>query len=231
MSEIAKRLTDIRQRMALACETHQRSAQSVQLIAVSKYQPVEAIQQALDHGQLHFGENYAQELLQKDQALNHADIQWHFIGHLQSNKASDIAPIASWVHSVDRLKLAKKLNQNRPKNMTPLNICLQVNLHQEQQKAGIEVGQLSALIEQIIPLDRLCLRGLMIIPEAGLSPEQTQQSFAQLRAHLCQLQHQFPQLKLDTLSMGMSQDWPLAIAEGATFIRIGTAVFGARPTP
>ncbi len=209
------------------CEqAHGRQPGSVQLLAVSKTKPHSMIQQALQCGQTHFGENYAQEFAEKTAALNVKAINWHFIGPLQSNKTRLIAPRADWVHSIDRIKTARRLSAQRPKQMLPLNVCLQVNIDDEAAKSGVNAKQLLELAQQVSELENIHLRGLMCIPKPRSDPNDQRSSFAKLR----RMQESLNQkgFKLDTLSMGMSGDYPAAIAEGATFVRIGTAIFGTR---
>ncbi len=196
------------------------------LIAVSKTRSVAEIQEAIDCGQLFFGENYAQEGVEKIQEINNPDVRWHFIGPIQSNKCRVITEHFDWVHSVDRAKIAEKLNATRPNSMPPLNICLQVNISGEVSKSGILPNELLALAEIVSQLPQLRLRGLMAIP----APTHT---FAEQSQPFQHMQRLFNNLKqrgyaLDTLSMGMSDDFPAAIAAGATMVRIGSAVFGPR---
>lgn len=227
MSTIQSRLALVKQRI-LEAETHYgRTTGAVTLLAVSKSQTVENIQLASKAGQRDFGENYIQEALQKINALQNQSLYWHFIGQIQSNKTRDIAASFDWVHSVDKVQTAKRLSQQRPKTLPPLNICLQVNVDQENTKAGFPVETLKSAAQEIISLPNLKLRGLMAIPEARDQLEKQRQPFHRLKQMLVSL-NQTLHLNLDTLSMGMSNDLEAAIAEGATLVRIGTAIFGPR---
>jgi pyridoxal phosphate enzyme (YggS family) len=198
----------------------------VSLLAVSKSQPLTRIQQAIDCGQRLLGESYLQQAENKIELLPSKEIEWHFIGAIQANKTRRIAQLFRWVHSVDRYKIAVRLNNQRPSTMPPLDICLQVNISEESSKAGIRLNQLSELAEQITALPRLKLRGLMTIPHETAYTQSQRRSFAALRKALERLNNRG--LELDTLSMGMSNDMEAAIAEGATIVRIGTAIFGLR---
>ncbi|MDE3009733.1 MAG: YggS family pyridoxal phosphate-dependent enzyme [Pseudomonadota bacterium] len=198
----------------------------VQLVAVSKTQPPERLREAYAAGLRAFGENYLNEALDKQAALADLPIEWHFIGPLQSNKTRSVAGHFAWVHSVDRLKLAERLSAQRPPALPPLQVCIQVNVSGEASKSGIAPSALPALAHAVATLPRLRLRGLMAIPEASTDPHLLRSRFAQLRALCGQLQAQG--LALDTLSMGMSADYAQALAEGATLVRIGSALFGAR---
>ncbi len=201
------------------------------LLAVSKTRSVDAIRAAVAAGQLAFGENYLQEALDKIDALaDQPDIDWHFIGPIQSNKTRQIASAFAWVHSVDRLKIARRLSEQRPPGLSPLNICLQVNINNEQSKSGCHPDELPALVESIGALPQLSLRGLMAIPDPEQPEAGLRASFRALANRLQQLKADYPTAgPLDTLSMGMSGDLELAIAEGATWVRVGTDLFGARP--
>lgn len=227
MSEISQRLAHVRQRIATAEQSYRRPAGSVSLLAVSKGQPEHAIRSAIAAGQYLFGESYLQEAVGKITALADPAVQWHFIGRVQTNKAKLISRHFAWVQSVDSLRAAQHLNQHRPAEMAPLNVCIQVNISGEPQKSGVAPAQLGELAAAIAALPRLRLRGLMAIPAAS-------RDFAQQRRAF-KLVHEAAQgirargLALDTLSMGMSADLEAAIAEGATMVRIGTAVFGPRP--
>jgi hypothetical protein len=203
----------------------------VHLLAVSKTQPAEAVRAAFDAGQRAFGENYVQEALAKIAALAdlRAQLQWHLIGPLQSNKTRVVAEAFDWVQSVDRLKIAQRLSEQRPPGLPPLNICLQVNISGEASKSGVLPAELPALAEAVAALPRLRLRGLMAIPEPEEDFERQRAPHRALRELLEALNAQG--LALDTLSMGMSADVEAAIAEGATLVRVGTALFGARPRP
>jgi len=204
-----------------------RNPNSVRLIAVSKTQPTMAITQAYACGQRDFGENYVQEALEKQSELTDVpDLVWHFIGPIQSNKTRAIAENFAWTHSIDREKIAQRLNAQRPVDLPPLQVCLQVNIDDETTKAGVSLIELPALAKAISAMPRLQLRGLMAVPAANNNVDQQHQAFAKLRNALLELQaHGY---KVDTLSMGMSGDLEAAIAEGATMVRVGTDIFGAR---
>jgi PLP dependent protein len=223
---IAERLDEIRSRVATAALRYGRQPGSVTLLAVSKQQPAEAIRELVRAGQNEFGESYLQEALPKIDALRDLDLQWHYIGQIQSNKTRSIAEQFAWVHTVDRLKIADRLNEQRPIGARPLNVCLQVKLADEAGKGGVAPNEVPALANQIASLPRLRLRGLMCIPpprdkfEEQLSYfKQTAQLFDELKRGGCDV---------DTLSMGMSGDLEAAIATGATIVRVGTAIFGER---
>lgn len=219
---IGERIHQVEQRF-------QRPLNSVRLVAVSKFHPVTALQSAYQAGQRAFGENYVQEMVAKAQALaEYSDIEWHFIGPLQSNKTKLVAETAHWVHTIERLKIAERLSQQRPQDQPDLNVCLQVNLSAEASKSGIVLDEVLGLALQVQQLPRLKLRGLMAIPAPESDFERQRAVFAKLRTALAEL-NQYG-LRLDTLSMGMSDDMEAAIAEGATLVRIGTAIFGQRPS-
>ena len=207
-----------------------RPPHSVQLLAVSKRHPAASIRDAYACGQRIFGENYVQEMLEKAEALADLSIQWHFIGALQSNKTRAVAETADWVHTVGRLKIAKRLSKQRPTHLPPLSICLQVNISEEENKSGVLVEELPLLVAEIAKLTNINLRGLMVIPKAEKNPDRQREIFAKVRHLQAQLNTEGASqgIHLDTLSMGMSGDMQAAIAEGATMVRIGTAIFGAR---
>lgn len=228
MTDIANNLNLIHTGIATATKIAHRPHDSVKLLAVSKTRLENELRQIWAEGQRDFGENYLQEALDKIAALADFDICWHFIGPIQSNKTRPIAENFSWVHSVDRFKIAQRLSDQRPKNLAPLNICLQVNISREESKAGILPEELPALAKQITKLENVQLRGLMAIPASCDDPELQRQPFAQMNSLLQTLQQQLPDETLDTLSMGMSGDMEAAIHEGATIVRIGTALFGPR---
>lgn len=207
-----------------------REPGSVQLLAVSKRKPVSAIREAIDAGQRAFGENYVDEALEKINAIPDKDIHWHFIGAIQSRKCTDIARHFHWAHGVDRLKVATRLSSARPAELPPLNVCLQVNLDDEPGKAGVSIEQLPELAQQCASLPGICIRGLMAIPAPRTQLDEQRAVFARLSQALSDLQSQWPEM--DTLSMGMSADMEAAVAQGATIVRIGTALFGTRePAP
>ncbi|WP_085587719.1 MULTISPECIES: YggS family pyridoxal phosphate-dependent enzyme [unclassified Pseudomonas] len=223
MSTLADNLSAISARIASAAQAAGREPASVQLLAVSKTKPASAIREIHAAGVCDFGENYLQEALTKQQALGDLPLIWHFIGPIQSNKTKAIAEHFDWVHSVDRLKIAQRLSEQRPAGLAPLNICLQVNVSGEDSKSGCAPADLPALAKAVAALPNLRLRGLMAIPEPTDDRAAQEAAFATLR----QLQEGLD-LGLDTLSMGMSHDLEAAIAQGATWVRIGTALFGAR---
>lgn len=228
MTSVADRLRGVRDRIADACRDAGRETGSVTLIAVSKTQPPERIAALAALGVTHFGENYLQEALPKLDALAGQGLTWHFIGPLQSNKTRDVAARFDWVHSVDRERLARRLNDQRPDHLPPLNVCLQVNIDRETSKRGVAPEDVAALAQVVATLPRLRLRGLMAIPRAD-APDHNRAAFHRLAMTLAALRRTIP--GLDTLSMGMSDDFPAAIAEGATHIRVGTALFGPRQQP
>lgn len=201
----------------------------MQLLAVSKTTPASIVRAAWHLGQRHFGESYLQEALGKIHELHDlSDIHWHFIGPIQSNKTRDISHHFDWVHSVDRLKIAQRLSAHRPAALPPLNICLQVNISGEATKSGISPEDLPSLVQSIAGLPNLKLRGLMAIPAPETDPDKQREPFRSLARALNALNAEFS-LNMDTLSMGMTDDLEAAIQEGATMVRIGTALFGSRP--
>ena len=224
---IAQCLATVHEQIRAAEKQYGREPDSVQLLAVSKTRPIEDLLEAQHAGQTAFGENYLQDALPKIAALTNPRPQWHFIGPIQSNKTRDIAEHFDWVHSIDRLKIARRLSKQRPENMPPLSICLQVNIDNEASKSGVLPDEVLALATEIQQLPNLRLRGLMAIPSATTDFEQQRRPFHHLRELYEQLQQQG--IPLDTLSMGMSNDLEAAIAEGSTMVRIGTAIFGQRP--
>lgn len=225
-AKIAENLHALQQQIARYCQQYQRLPTEVRLLAVSKTKPAEDIRAAFDAGQDCFAENYLQEALQKIQSLQDLPIEWHYIGAIQSNKTRELAAHFDWVHSVDRLKIAHRLSEQRPDSMGDLNICVQVNISHEASKSGATLEQLDTLVDEIIQLPRLRLRGLMAIPAQADTLEAQRAIFAQMRQALQRLQQRHP--SLDTLSMGMSNDIEAAIAEGSTLLRVGTAIFSAR---
>ncbi len=231
MTGIAHNLQHTRERIAAACAAAGRSTDGVTLLAVSKTFGAEAVREAHAAGQRAFGENYVQEALDKIAALAdlRAGLEWHLIGPLQSNKTRVVAESFDWVHSVDRLKVAERLSAQRPENLPPLQVCLQVNVSAESSKSGVPPAEVAALAAQVARLPRLRLRGLMSIPEPVADFEAQRAPHRALQALLQELRQQG--LALDTLSMGMSADLEAAVAEGATIVRIGTAIFGGRTYP
>ena len=223
MSTIAGNIAQVEARIRAAAEAVQRDVTSIHLLAVSKTKPAAALREAYAAGVRDFGENYLQEARAKQVELADLPLSWHFIGPIQSNKTREIAEHFSWVHSVDRLKIAQRLSEQRPADLEPLNICIQVNVSGEASKSGCTPQDLPALAAAINALPRLKLRGLMAIPEPTENRAEQDAAFATVR----DLQQSL-NLGLDTLSMGMSHDLESAIAQGATWVRIGTALFGAR---
>ena len=227
MTSIAANLQAVRERIAAACLAAGRPTGSVSLLAVSKTWPASAVRDAASAGQVAFGENYVQEALDKIAALGDLALEWHFIGPLQSNKTRAVAENFAWVHSVDRLKIAERLAAQRPAGLPPLNVCLQVNVSGEASKSGCAPAEAPALAAAIGRLPGLRLRGLMAIPEPTVDDALQRQRFASLRESLASISTQSGS-RLDTLSMGMSDDLEAAIMEGASIVRIGTAIFGER---
>mgnify|MGYP001557048812 FL=1 len=223
MSTIADNILQVSSRIQAATAAAGRVENSVQLLAVSKTKPAEALREAHAAGLRDFGENYLQEALSKQLELADLPLIWHFIGPIQSNKTRAIAEHFDWVHSVDRLKIAQRLSEQRPAELPPLNICIQVNVSGEASKSGCTPDDLPALAAAISALPRLKLRGLMAIPEPTDDRAEQDAAFAAVQKLQASLN-----LPLDTLSMGMSHDLESAIAQGATWVRIGTALFGAR---
>ncbi|MGY4491171.1 YggS family pyridoxal phosphate-dependent enzyme [Pseudomonas sp. TE3610] len=223
MSTIADNVLRVSARIDAAAHAVQRDPASIGLLAVSKTKPAEAVREAFAAGISEFGENYLQEALGKQEQLTDLPLTWHFIGPIQSNKTRAIAEHFAWVHSVDRLKIAQRLSEQRPADLPPLNICIQVNVSGEASKSGCTPADLPALATAIAALPRLKLRGLMAIPEPTEDRAEQDAAFATVRT----LQESL-NLPLDTLSMGMSHDLESAVAQGATWVRIGTALFGAR---
>jgi len=225
MTTIASALTSVKRRIAAAAATAGRSPDDIQLLAVSKTWPAAAIAEAARTGQRAFGESYLQEALDKIGALHALTLEWHFIGPIQRNKTRPIAENFAWAHGVDRLDIAQRLNDARPPALPPLNVCLQVNISGEATKSGVSPEALPALARAVAALPRLTLRGLMTIPRpaTGAAQRVPFQRLRQLRESLTR-----QGFSLDTLSMGMSSDLDAAVAEGATIVRVGTAIFGTR---
>lgn len=224
---IAQGIHQVQQLIKDAASSCGRKPESILLLAVSKQQPVAAIEEACQLGLRHFAENYYQEAEAKINALHHLDLSWHFIGPIQSNKTKGIAQQFSWVHSINRLSIAERLNHYRPAHLAPLNVCLQINIVAEESKSGINMGEAYELAKTVSQLPQLKLRGLMTIPPAQHDPALQYSIFMQLK----QLQEQLNQelnLTMDCLSMGMSDDLVPAIKAGATIVRIGRALFGER---
>jgi len=226
---IAENFNQVRSRINAAEKAADRVLGIVQLIAVSKTRSANEIKKAVAAGARHIGENYLQEALDKQTELGDENIVWHFIGPIQSNKTHSIANHFDWVHSVDRLKIAKRLNDQRDANKSPLNICIQVNVSNEETKSGISLDELPQLASQINELPNLKLRGLMAIPAPDQSDTTLITDFKRMQRSLNELNQSG--LTLDTLSMGMSGDVEMAIAAGSTMVRVGTAIFGPRNKP
>ncbi len=224
--QLIDNIAKVSSRVRLAAQKSQRKECDIRVLAVSKTRPAEAIRVAAQAGLNEFGENYLQEALDKMADLKDLNLVWHFIGPIQSNKTRAIAEHFQWVHSVDRLKIARRLSEQRPDNLDPLNICLQINLSSEASKSGVAPQQAAELLRGAAELQRIRVRGLMAIPAPTDDEAQQRRNFARLRELLETLKQQMP--ALDTLSMGMSADLESAIAEGATIVRIGTDLFGAR---
>ena len=230
MSIIAEKIKQVVSQINDYCNQNKRDSSSVTLLAVSKTRSADEIREAFQAGLHCFGENYLQEAQTKMEALIDLPIEWHFIGPLQSNKTRQVAESFAWVHSVDRLKIAKRLSEQRPEHLPPLNICLQVNIDDEQSKSGCRPEDALNLAKEIALLPNLSLRGLMAIPSPTEDIQQQHQAFKAVATLADQLNQQG--LSLDTLSMGMSSDLSAAIAEGSTLVRVGTALFGPRaPKP
>lgn len=226
MTTISANLQAVTARIHAAARNCGRSPDKIRLLAVSKTWPASCVIAAADSGQRAFGENYVQEGVDKIREVGRPDLEWHFIGPLQSNKSRPVAESFAWVHSVDRLKVAERLSRQRPEHLPPLQVCLQVNISNESTKSGLAPEDALPLALEIARLPRLTLRGLMAIPEPAADFEQQRRSFRRLRELFEILNREG--LALDTLSMGMSNDIEAAIAEGATLVRVGTAIFGER---
>lgn len=226
MTAILLNLQATREAIEHAAKTAHRNETEVRLLAVSKTFPAAAVREAYAGGQVAFGENYLQEALDKMGTLRDLPLEWHFIGPIQSNKTRAIAENFAWVHGVDRLKIAERLSEQRPAHLPPLNICLQVNVSGEESKSGIAEEEVEQLAMAVARLPNLKLRGLMSIPAPAADEISQRLPFARMRAIFEKLNALG--MGLDTLSMGMSHDYPAAISEGATIVRVGTAIFGAR---
>lgn len=228
MTEISDRLSAIQSRIGAAETKFGRRPGSVQLLAVSKKKPDEAVVSAHDAGQSAFGENHLQEAVAKIESLSELELEleWHFIGPIQSNKTRPISQHFDWAHSIDRLKVATRLNEQRDAGKVPLNVCIQVNVSDESTKSGVSPDNIEELARAIMEMPRLRLRGLMAIPRPQSDFEAARAPFRELRERLASLNERG--YELDTLSMGMTDDMEAAIAEGSTMVRIGTAIFGAR---
>ena len=225
-SLILQNVTKLTSRVRLAAQKSQRSPRDISIVAASKTRPAEIIEQAFEAGLTNFGENYLQESLEKIEQLRALKIVWHFIGPIQSNKTRSIAENFDWVHSVDRAKVARRLSAQRPDNLPPLQLCLQVNISQEPSKSGVTAQEVPELVQEISELKNIQLRGLMAIPAATTDAHQQLLAFGQMRELLESVQAMSS--TMDTLSMGMSGDLEAAIAQGSTLIRVGSDIFGPR---
>jgi hypothetical protein len=226
MDIVKSTLQAVQERIAQAARNAGRDVNEITLLAVSKLQPITSVRALAEQGQRAFGESYVQESVAKVQALSDLALDWHFIGPIQRNKTSLIAGHFSWVHGVDRLLVAQRLSNERANHAAPLNICLQVNVSGETSKSGVSLAEVSALARAVQNLPNLHLRGLMAIPRAEVDENKQRVQFALVRTCFEELNNKG--LQLDTLSMGMSADLEAAIAEGATIVRVGTALFGQR---
>jgi pyridoxal phosphate enzyme (YggS family) len=227
MTQFSLRLSQVQERISSACQQFGRNPEEITLLAVSKLQPVDAVREAAACGQRRFGENFVQEALEKIEATRDLDLEWHFIGHLQSNKTRQVATDFQWVHSVDREKIARRLDAQRHHHAAPLNVCIQVSVAKEPGKGGVEEADLRSLAEVITGLPRLRLRGLMTMPPPSDRFDEQRGYFRRLRQLRDELA--LDGFRLDTLSMGMTGDLEAAVAEGSTMLRVGTALFGPRP--
>ncbi|OOF79708.1 YggS family pyridoxal phosphate enzyme [Rodentibacter caecimuris] len=228
--DIQYNLQRIQQSIHTACEQAQRPLNEVKLLAVSKTKPISNILAAYQAGQIAFGENYVQEGVEKIQYFEQQKIklEWHFIGPLQSNKSRLVAEHFDWMQTLDRVKIAERLNEQRPANKAPLNVLIQINISDEASKSGIQPESLFDLAKQVENLPHLCLRGLMAIPAPTANTAEQENVFKKMAELFEQLKQAFPNQTIDTLSMGMTDDMPIAIKCGSTMVRIGTAIFGAR---
>lgn len=226
LSELERNISEVDRRIRAAEQESGRATGAVSLLAVSKTKPSELVRQAHRSGLCAFGENYAQEMAEKAAALADLPLSWHFIGPIQSNKTALIAEVSDWVHSIDRLKVARRLSEQRPGDKAPLNVLVQINTSNEDSKSGVRPDAAPELMAAIKELRGLRLRGLMTIPAATTNQTEQREPFRRLRQLMNQLSDSLPQL--DTLSMGMSGDLEAAISEGANIVRVGTDIFGAR---
>lgn len=224
--KITENLKKIRNEISAAEKKFQRQTDSVSLLAVSKTRSIDEIMTAYNAGQRHFGENYCQEAIEKIEAIGKNDIIWHFIGPIQSNKTSLIAQHFDWVHTIDRIKIARRLNESRNKVSPALNICIQVNISEEESKSGIQLGFIDDFIDELKQFKQLKIRGVMALPAPSTDFEEQRASFSTLKQKFTTLKESMPDF--DTLSIGTTQDMLAAISEGATIVRIGTAIFGPR---
>lgn len=224
--KIIDKLTQIRNEISFAETQFRRDQGAVCLLAVSKTRTIDEIITAINSGQRHFGENYCQEAIEKIESINQPDVIWHFIGPIQSNKTKQIATHFDWVHTVDRIKIARRLNEARPREKEPLNICVQINISGEASKSGIVIDDAEQFINELEQFKQLKVRGLMALPAATDNFDEQRAAFSKLNQKRHDLN--IKTSKLDTLSIGTTQDMQAAIAEGATIVRIGTAIFGPR---
>ncbi len=227
MHRISDTLSEVKNRIRAAASASGRNENEITLLGAAKKQPAEKIADAYASGISHIGENYLQEAIAKQEQLKELAITWHFIGPIQSNKTRALASHFAWVHSVDRFKIAERLSQHRPPGLNPLNICIQVNIDKEAAKSGADLADVDELLDKIKDLPNLYVRGLMIIPRPRETVAEQRDIFKSTSVLMMQL-NQRHALNMDTLSMGMSNDLEAAIAEGATIVRIGTALFGKR---
>lgn len=226
-NSIAERILFYKQDIANTCLKYGKIVDQVRIVAVSKGHSVAVIREAIKNGLLEFGENYWQELCKKQHELGEANITWHFIGHIQSNKVKKIAAAVDWVHSIDTLEVITLLNQYRPEDLSPLNVCIQINLDHEYSKSGTTIPQLYKLVDLVLNKPKLKLRGLMALPKAQQESNAQYQDFMRFTAIYHELNQQLDNI-LDTLSMGMSNDYQQAIHADSTLLRLGTALFGCR---
>ena len=227
-TNIKANLEAVRDHISRACQRYHREADEIMLLAVSKTKPVSMVKEALDCGQQHFGENYLQDATTKIRAVVDPNVVWHFIGAIQSNKTRSIASSFDWVHTVSNQKVARRLNDQRPSTRAPLNVLLQVNIDDEETKTGLSVSAVKEIIEPLLSLKRIHLRGLMAIPKPSDQIEVQRNAFKRLRTLQQSISQEFDLPRFDQLSMGMTADLEAAVAEGTTLVRIGTAIFGAR---
>lgn len=225
MSSVADGLAKVQERIVHAAQTNNRPVDDVLLVAVSKKHPAQAIETAYENGQRHFGENYLQEALDKIELLPLPGLVWHFIGPVQSNKTRAIAENFQWVHTIDRLKVAQRLSDQRPDGLPPINVCIQINIDDEESKSGIDQQGIESLALAIDNMPNIALRGLMAIPR---KTDTDHGAFIQMRTLFNQLKNTHKFAHFDTLSMGMSGDLEIAVSNGSTIVRIGTDIFGAR---
>ena len=228
MTTITERLNSAINSIASIQKKYSIAKDTVGLLAVSKTKPIADIEHAIAQGQRCFGENYVQEGVEKVQYFDNLELNWHFIGPLQSNKSKAVAEHFDWIHTIDRLKIAKRLNNQRPTHMKPLNVCIQINISNESTKSGIAPDELMSLAQQISTMPMLTLRGIMTIGGKGNDIEKITNEFSQMNQLFEHLKQEFA--TVDTLSMGMSNDLELAIKHGSTLVRIGSAIFGQRQT-